>query len=275
MKKQSVAAVELEIRASTEEFARYREIVDDDWNDRTFHKALQLIWDVIFIPPNQAHSDWIARFKTPKEAKRTISIPKDLMERIRILADVLRDPSIPRIRMEDDILDKASQTLASTNATITALLLQFAFDLSGESGFFRDLQSLLYLNAVHYLVPHLKKSRRTAEFANLVNVLVLHANLIWRDEPSHMFYLLAALMGQLGQKQERLEYLHRALSATPTYDHSYLTKANAYWGELLELGQSERALQWLVGLSRNVPEAYSPEISDMIAETAAMSAAKK
>ena len=57
-------------------------------------------------------------------------------------------------------------------------------------------------------------------------------------------------------------------------DHSYLTKASAYWGELLELGETKKALQWLVGLSRNVPESYASEIAEMIAETATLRASK-
>jgi tetratricopeptide (TPR) repeat protein len=84
-----------------------------------------------------------------------------------------------------------------------------------------------------------------------------------------MFYLRAAMMGQLGRNQERLECLQKALSVNPVSDHSYMTKANAYWGELLEVGDAEKALRWLVNLSRNVPESHAPEVADMIAETAA------
>ena len=158
--------------------------------------------------------------------------------------------------------------MVQAQATITSLLLQVICTLTGETGFFRDLQSLLYLNVVHYLLPRLRKGGATTTYWNVVNALEAHSILIWRDEPSHMFYLRAAMMGELGRQEERLECLQNALAATPVSDHSYMTKANAYWAELLELGDTEKALRWLVSLSRNVPESYTAEVAEMIAETA-------
>ena len=114
----------------------------------------------------------------------------------------------------------------------------------------------------------LQKPELKTEYDFLVIAMAIHAFVVWRDEPSHMFYLQAATMGQLGKKKARLELLRKSLSATPIYDHSYLTKVSAYWGELLELGKKEQAMEFLLMLSRNVPEAYVAEIGEMIAETA-------
>jgi hypothetical protein len=124
------------------------------------------------------------------------------------------------------------------------------------------------LNAVHYLLPRLKNTGAIATYENTINVLESHSVLMWWNDPSHMFFLRAAMLGHTGHRQERLACLEHSLSATPVFDHSYMTKANAYWGELLEAGEKKKALRWLVNLSRNVPESYASEVADMIAETA-------
>ena len=43
-----------------------------------------------------------------------------------------------------------------------------------------------------------------------MNALMIHAFLVWRDEPSHMFYLLATIMGHLDHKKARLDILRMA-----------------------------------------------------------------
>ena len=60
-----------------------------------------------------------------------------------------------------------------------------------------------------------------------------------------------------------------SLAATPIDDHSYLTKAiPPYWAELIELGQKEQAMDFLLKLTRNAAEPYLDEIREMIKETA-------
>ena len=75
-------------------------------------------------------------------------------------------------------------------------------------------------------------------------------------------------MGQLGQHDARLQFMSNSLAATPIDDHSYLTKASHYWAELIELGQKEQAMDFLLKLTRNAAEPYLDEIREMIKETA-------
>ncbi|MGH7139627.1 MAG: hypothetical protein ACREHD_28130 [Pirellulales bacterium] len=266
-------AIRIEIRASANHFSRYRKLVDSDWNGRTFADVLQLLWDVVTLSPSRESEpvDWLVSLKKSPNTS-PVSMPEELYNVLKVMTGFLRSPYIPQ--KSNGPAAKKSQLVVQAEATITSLLLQFLCTLTGETGFFRDLQSLLYLNAVHYLLPRLKKTRSTAAFGNLLNALESHSVLMWWNEPSHMFYLRAAMMGQLGRQEERLECLDQALSATPVSDHSYMTKAHAYWVELLETGEQKKALRWLINLSRNVPESYALEVADMIAETAGATVAQ-
>lgn len=261
-------ASRLHIRASTKEFSRYRELVDSDWNKSTFDAVLQLMWAVVGHSAS-AHngSAELAYLGQLHDRKRPSGLPPDFIERLRSLAMIFREPNIPQ--MPTDFGAGTSRMAGQWGAAAIYLLLQTSATISGEAGFFRDLQSLLYLNSVHYLLPQLQAEKSQIGHDALVNALAIHAFLVWRDEPSHMFYLLAAMMGHLGHPRARLDFLHRSLSATPVDDHSYLTTVSAYWGELLDLGEKDAAMDFLLRLNRNIPESYVPEIAEMITETAA------
>jgi hypothetical protein len=267
--------IKVEVRASSQEFCRYRRLVDSDWNAKTFNAVLKLLWEVLTIRADEQSEsiDWILSLKKLDGRNLTIPLPEKLNNLLVTLAPIFREPYVPPSSREQ--MTKGSRAVVQAEATIISLLLQIVCEISGETGFLRDLQSLLYLNAVHHLLPRLQARRFDTSYSNLVNALEAHALLIWRDEPSHMFYLRGAMLGQLGRQQERLDCLFSALSSTPISDHSYLTKANAYWCELLELGEKERALRWLVSLSRNLPEPYAAEVAEMIQETALFQPRKK
>jgi hypothetical protein len=242
--------------------------VDSDWNKATFDAVLKLLWDTIFLSctENKKKLDWVAFLGESQDKKYPKLMPDEIVERLRDLSFIFREPYIPILPHDIDL--GRPRTAIQTQAAICYLLFPTLVQLKGETGFFQDLQSLLYLNAVHYLLPHLEKLGLNAAHACLVNAMHIHAIVVWRDQPAHMFYLLSALMGQLGNKKARLRFLDSAVSATPIHDHSYLTKANAYWGELLELGEKDLAMDFLLKLSRYAPESYSDEISGMIKQTA-------
>ncbi len=259
---------EIEIRALADKFARYKKLVDSDWNKRTFQGVVELFDDVVRgaesrIADNLDLADLLVH---AAERRGPIELPQETVKHLRYLSFLFHEPHVPE--MPEGLTAGKSKTREQTDSATVYLLLQAMIRVTGEDGFFRDLQSLLYLNAVHYLLPLLEKSGPANEHAWLANVLHIHPFIVWRDEPAHMFYLLAALMGQLGQSEARLQYLFSSLAATPIDDHSYLTKASAYWSELIELGQQDNAMDFLLKLTRNAPEPFLDEIREMIKETA-------
>ena len=201
-----------------------------------------------------------------KEASKDLN--QEIIEKIRSFSEVFTEPCIPTI--PSVFSPKKTKAIVLAEKTWAYLMLPSMVRLKGETGFFLDLQSLLYLAAIHYLLPLLEKQEARTEHDCLVNAMYIHTILAWRGQPPHMFYLQSALMGHLGEDRRRLELLDQALALTPVGDHSYLTKANAYWMELLELGDREAAMVFLLNLNRIAPVSYQDEIREMIEETAAL-----
>ena len=86
--------------------------------------------------------------------------PPAFIERLRSLSGIFREPNIPQ--MPKEFAPANSKFAAQAGATAVYLLLQTSMKISGETGFFRDLQSLLYLNSVHYLLPQLQDESKAS-----------------------------------------------------------------------------------------------------------------
>jgi hypothetical protein len=257
----------IEVQASDREFALYKTLVDSDWNKRSQEGVLGVLWAVIAKSAASSKWEWSSVFRFPAEKDTVNALNQEIIEKIRSLSEMLTEASIPTI--SSVFSSKKTKAITLAEKTWAYLMLPSLVQLKGEAGFFLDLQSLLYLSTVHYLLPLLDKQDTRAEHDCLLNAMYVHTILAWRGQPSHMFYLQSALMGRLGQDRRRLELLDLSLGLTPISDHSYLTKANAYWIELLELGDREAAMKFLLNLNRIAPISYQDEIREMIEETAA------
>ena len=258
----------IEVRASDREFALYKTLADSDWNKTTLEGVLALLWKVIAESVNSSKCELASVLRSPAEKETGDELNHEIIEKIRRLAEVFTEPCIPTIPAK--FSPKKTKAIILAEKTWTYLMLSSMVRLKGETGFFLDLQSLLYLAAIHYLLPLLEKQALRAEHDCLLNAMYVHTILAWRGQPPHLFYLQSALMGHLGKDRRRLELLDQALALTPLSDHSYLTKANAYWIELLELGDREAAMVFLLNLNRIAPISYQDEIREMIEETAAL-----
>jgi hypothetical protein len=257
----------IQVRASDGEFALYKTLVDSDWNKTTQEGVLALLWRVI-AESFRSKEGLASVLQFPRQKTSDTESTHVIIEKIRSFAEVFTEPCIPTIPLL--VFSKKTKVTMLAEMTWTYLMLPSMVKLRGETGFFLDLQSLLYLAAVHYLLPLLEKQEARAEHDCLVNAMYVHTILAWRGQPPHMFYLQSALMGHLGEDRRRLELLDQALALTPVSEHSYLTKANAYWIELLELGNREAAMVFLLNLNRIAPVSYQDEIREMIEETAAL-----
>lgn len=150
--------------------------------------------------------------------------------------------------------------------TWTYLLLQTLARVEGESGYFRDIQSLLFLGAVHYLLPHLETQALRSERNCLVNSMIVHALVVWHDSPAQQYYLLSVVMDYLGEGKASTSLLERAFLHTPPDDHSYLTIGQSLWLDLLESGRRKDARRILSTLADSVPKKYAGEIQEMYLE---------
>ncbi len=147
------------------------------------------------------------------------------------------------------------------------MILQALAKLEGEPGLFQDMQSLLFLCAAHFLLAQLQQQGLTAEHDCLICAMYIHTLLVWRAHPAHLLHLQSVLMDHLGNNERRLELLDMSFLLTPVQDHAYLTRATAYWSELMDLGRYEQAWYFLVKLARQAPDSCQEEIAGMMSET--------
>jgi hypothetical protein len=141
------------------------------------------------------------------------------------------------------------------------------FEVRGETGLFRDLQSLLYLNVVDSLLPQLQSAGLTEAHDLLVNALGYHSTVVWRDEAAHQQYLLSVLAGYVGDRELEGSSLLASFRLTDPEQHDYLTLAQCYWAYLLENRRQGDAETFLLGVYRRAPRESLAEIREMIDDT--------
>jgi hypothetical protein len=93
--------------------------------------------------------------------------------------------------------------------------------------------------------------------------MFVHALTVWHDDPAHQYYLLSVLMDYLGKHEASTGFLERSFRMTPPDDHSYLTKGQSLWLDLLEAGRRKAAEKVLSHLAKTAPLKYKEEIDEM------------
>ena len=162
----------IQVRASEREFALYKRLVDSDWNKTTQEEVLAVLWEVITESTIASKSDLAAVLQFPAEKEAGKELNREVIERIRGLSEVLTEPCIPTIPSVFSL--KKTKAIILAEKTWTYLMLPSMVRLKGETGFFLDLQSLLYLSAAYYLLPLLEKQELRAEHDCLLNAMYVH-----------------------------------------------------------------------------------------------------
>lgn len=247
---------------------RYRELLLEDYSRQALEGALSLLWTTV-AQSVAANSSWARALEYQENARTGAEeIDGEMVERIATFASFYPGRALPPMPPHFSA-GRPSRTMWQAVRVWNYLALPALVRLKGETGFFRDIQSLLFLNTVHYLLPHLQAQSLRPEHDCLVQALHMHAVLAWSDDPAHQCFLLSVLLDYLGESRARMDLLHRSFLLTPPSDHSYLTKAQAYWCDLHEHGEGKKALSFLLDLARTSPPEHLPEIKEMLADMTA------
>ena len=84
-------------------------------------------------------------------------------------------------------------------------------------------------------------------------------------DQSHFCYMTSMVHDYLGNVDQRLRLLHDSFRLTPRDDHSFLTKAQEYWTELLDHGRRTEAEEFLFSLRSQCSTSQRDEVRQMIA----------
>ncbi len=255
----------IRVRVSSSQIRAYRNLLREDWSQTTLEDTLLLLKKLIAHDLDPETCSWQQVHLLEPVKQAPVKFDAAIISRIRDLSETLREAPIPKFpgQFTRNRLGRLSALAEESWAYLT---LQSMADLHDETGQFADAQSILFLCAAHFLMPDLKNRLLKAERAVLANAMYIHTVLVWRTVPSHFHYLQSVLMDELGYPERRLELLEQSLIATSPDDHSYLTKATAYWSDLMDLRQYQKAGEFLLSLTRTAPRECQGEIQEMFRE---------
>jgi hypothetical protein len=257
--------VVLEVLASKANVARYHALLTKEWTKRTLQEVLLLLWAEIGESPTIRELPFkdVLNPEPGRPVRRPLN--QDVLHSIRTFTSFFEHRTIPQMP-EQKALSEApmSRIVAQAETTWTYLILHSLASLRGETGFFLDTQSLLFLTAIHFLLPALKESGRQPTHDCLVNALYMHLFTAWTEQPDHFFYLQGVLMDYLGNEKETEESLRRSMELTPLEDDSYLTKVQDYLYALLDADKTEEAWSFLLSVYRKAPQSYLEELEEMM-----------
>jgi hypothetical protein len=247
---------------------KYQSLLKKDWSDDTARQVLKLLEEQLqasgagFLFPGKGSG------KAPPK-RNEITVGPDLLDGLLRLLAPLRLPQLPALPAAADELARNAGTGPAGLAVRSSLYLAFQamFDIRGEAGFFRDVQSLLYLNVVDSLLPELRSAALAQEHDLLVNAMGYHATVVWRDDAAHQQYLLSILAHYIGDRELEGSSLLASFRLTDPEEHDYMTLAQCYWSYLLENQQYDDAETFLLGVYRRAPRESLAEIREMIDDT--------
>lgn len=246
----------------------YQHLLRSDWGDGDVGRVVDLVRNTLAASRVLLAFPWEGVPAPAKSARRRQILPPNTREYVKEFVEHL-DADLPGFQTEPPARSSASKVALLREAqTVSTLLMLPSFArLEGETGLLQDELSLLFLVCVSTLLPSLRHERMDDEFATLVNALYSHTIVAWDRDPSHKYFLQSQLFDALEDDRASAAALLRSFQTADPKGHEWLSKAQAYWGSLLDLGESDAAQEFVLSLYRNADVRHLAEIRDLVART--------
>jgi hypothetical protein len=239
----------------------YRRLLTEDWTEKSLAGVLDLLAKQ--LPPAE-------RGKIRKETETPLPVGFVPMPvRLAIEENTRGNGHQPgRVGARPD-----EQLASCVKSTVFFLLFQFAHTIEKESALFVDSQSLLFLCAIHALLPALSQKKMAGQRRSLLMALWFHCS-IWESDIPHLLYLRANLFHYLGLLENETSDLAQSFKLTPPDEHDYLTKAQAVWTSMLERNELSAAKEFMLEVYRNCPQTARGEVREILDETYSLTSAR-
>lgn len=254
----------LTVTAKQANIDRYHSLLTKEWTEHTLEGVLQLLWKEIGDSGHLKELPFRDVLKPNNGKSAQQAFRADIIDRIREFSGFFANSLIPAMPATSDFAGNKSQSLAQAETVWTYLILHTLVPLKGNTGFFLDTQSLLFLTTVYFLLPTLKEQEYTSEQDCLINALYMHTLTAWIEQPDHFFSLLGILMDYLGKDKHKEVYLRLSLRLTPVDDESYLSKVQDFLFTLLDAKKHQEAWSFLLQTYKNAPAEYLHELEEMM-----------
>lgn len=255
----------IRVRSNHEQIATYQRLLTSDWNAHLTDEVLQILWSTMNGRQSPEHGELIHLLNPEANGAFTTAGFEKILPRIdeatRFLLSRVELPQLPR---EVGPAKRPSKLVRQSLQLTAYLTLQAQAKVLGDVGFFMDVQSLAFQAAIHFALPGLR-DRQPAEHSILLHATALFPYEYLAHDQSHFCYMISMVHDYLGNTEERLRLLHDAFRLTPRDDHSFLTKAQEYWSELLDHGRDAEAEDFLFALHWRSLPSQRDEIRQMIA----------
>jgi hypothetical protein len=185
------------------------------------------------------------------------------LARLTVQAPLVPIRSVPPPAPSYRLARKPSRLALHALRLAVGLTLHSGTALEGAIDFLQDVQTLAFHAGIHCVLPGLRK-KAAAEVPILLHALALFPLEYAGSDPAQFAYLMAELHGAIDNPAERLRSLYAAFRMTPPEDHTFLTRAQEYWMELLDNDQPQEAERFLYSLHFAALPDQQDEVREMV-----------
>jgi len=243
---------------------KYRSLLLADWKKGFADEVLDLLWEIVSKKGIAEEENALIQILDPKN---TSSFPAQFFR--EVLASFsggwkfVRAANLPDLPSNYEPPVRMTKDVWLACKLSTYLALRALATVEGDVAFLADVQSLAFQAAIHVVLPGLR-AKQPVEHSILLHSITLFSVGYWVVDPGHCAYMMSELYDYLNDKDTRLESLAASFRFTSPNDHSYLTKAQEYWSELLDRGKFEEAEQFLFSLHLQSLPDQQQEVQEMI-----------
>ena len=238
----------------------YQELLLPDWTEETLREVLELAARQLGENGHLSENDGAEVEELRAKLQALIPLLGSVDRKLRIRSQLTKP--IPTRKATGQ--RKLAKLALHSSRLLCAQWMELS--VNGDEAFLKDVQSLLFLCVLDFLLPKLDREEMKEERALVVASLLIHCAVGNSDAPQHQF-LLGRLYGYLGIRDAEESALIRATYMTPPDEHDFLTKAQAAWMAMMDHGRVREARDFLLDIYRVAPSAALGEIREMLDET--------
>lgn len=252
----------IRVLADKTRIAQYQRLLVSEWTKDLPDAVLSLLWSSLHS--KGPADDPLFKLLNPNVNSTFPSkFFRSLLDAIGNASKFLHLGDLPQLPVAYDASKRLSKNAWQANRLAAYLTLQASTKFSGDVEFFRDLQAFAFQAAVHFVLPAIAE-KHPAEHTILLHALWLFTLEYVALDPAHYCYLVGMLHGYLGNGEERLRFLQASFRLTRPEDHSFLTKAQEVWTELLDQGRYDEAEKFLFSLHWWALPGQQDEVREMM-----------
>jgi hypothetical protein len=238
------------ITANDRIVSKYRNLLLSEWKRDFAEKVLALLWEAVSSSssaPVEETSPLIKLLNPGLETDFPVDFFRSFAQQVSCATRFIRLANMPAHPPGDPLSRRMTKTVWAADRLAIYLTLPAQSPMEGDMHFFADLQALAFQAALHSVLPEIRKNH-PAEHAILLQSALLYCLGYAAYDPAHLSYMMSMIHNYLGDEDQRLESLYASFRFTRRDDHSFLTKAQEYWTELLDRRRFDDAERFLFDL---------------------------